>query len=56
MKKNKGYIVQFKQFGKIVQGKVEGFLGVDYTVELLEDAPPLRKGMIISVEASKILS
>ena len=41
MEKKKGDIIRFKQFDKEVRDRVEGFLpNGDYTVELLDDAPP----------------
>ena len=49
-------VIKFKQFDKVVQGKVVGnLLEGDFEVELLEDAPPLSKGTVISVAKFAII-
>ena len=54
---NVGDVVRFPQGGKIVQGRIEGFLPRgDYTVELLEAADIFPAGTILSLLAGAILN
>ncbi len=55
--KKKGDVVRFQQSGVTVRGEIEGFLPQgDYTVKLLDDAPGLPAGTIISLMAGNILA